>query len=96
MHKKAAGNLLFSGLAFLLVLGVLVAGQLTNYRLSALTYQDIIQQNEAQTMKNLALAAHLPEKKSLQFNLGVVKRTGEKWIVTLNNQKKYTFPVDPE
>lgn len=94
MKKRTSGSLLFSSLVYLLLASVMLTGQLSNYKLSTVSYSEIVQQNEAQTMKNMASAAKLNEQESLKFNLGKVTRDKTKWTVVLNNSKKFTYAVE--
>lgn len=93
MNKKISGDLFFSALIFLMLAGTMIVGQIAYYHTSATTYIEIIQQNEAQTMKNMAVANNLTDQQKLVFNLGHAQRDKEKCIIWLNNQQKFVFSV---
>lgn len=92
--SRTRGDLLFSALTFLILAGVLVTGQLMYYYGSAVSNSNIVQQNEAQAMKNMAIANDIKNGQQFEFNLGQAKRKGQKCIVTLKNQRNFDFFVE--
>lgn len=71
----------------------MITGKIVYYHTSAMAYTELIQQNEAQAMKNMAVANELHDKQELKFNIGEAKRSKDKCIVWLNNQKKFEFSI---
>ncbi|GBG94665.1 hypothetical protein LFYK43_11240 [Ligilactobacillus salitolerans] len=96
MKNKAEGSLFVSAVLLLLWAGVMLAGQITYYHVRAVSYQELIQQDEAQALKNLALANNIKDGERQKYNLGSVTRSNTKCQVVLHNHKSFEYTVEFE
>ncbi len=91
--SRSRGSLFFSAMLLLLLAGSLITGEIVYYKAAASSYIEIIQQNEAQAIKNLAVSQNLDDGKQLRCNLGTANRLKEQCLVDLGGRKKFNFTV---